>query len=215
MSSNLPINTLRRLPKYLLILKEYKNRGLKYCSASQIADAISLSNIQVRKDLALVSNHTGVPNQGREIQKLINDIETALGRKNMTQAVIVGVGMLGRALLSYKGFKAYGVSIVAGFDEMVKEPYSIRHTPIYNTSAMEHLVRDLTNPIGIITVPRENAQNVCDKLISYGVKAIWNFAPVRLVVPDDIILHNEDMAESLALISTRLMAMNERNRQKQ
>jgi redox-sensing transcriptional repressor len=202
------------MPKYLLILKEYKTRGLIYCSASIIADAISLSNIQVRKDLALVSNHTGVPNQGRNIQVLIDDIEEALGRKIMTQAILVGVGMLGQALLSYKGFKAYGVNIVIGFDKQVRQPYSIRHTPVYNIDTMETLIKGLSNPIGIITVPKEAAQDVCDLLVRYGVKAIWNFAPVRLSVPKDIILHNEDMAESLALISTRLIAMRERNDQK-
>lgn len=201
----IPEKTLRRLPQYLMVLKDLRTEGYETCSASHIAEALDLNPIQVRKDLALVSNHEGVPNQGRLINRLIKDIEDFLGYNTTSQAVLVGVGMLGRALLSYPGFKHYGVEIMVAFEQQVDQVYSVNQVPVYHITVMENLVQRMKIPIGIITVPKKAAQAVCDTLVSAGIKAIWNFAPIKLKVPEDVIVHDENMAESLAIITNKLM----------
>ena len=195
---------LRRLPQYLIILQKFRAEDQQYCSASQIADAMNISAMQVRKDLAKIATDEGVPNQGRKINQLIRDIEKFLGYNTVSEAVIVGVGMLGRALISYKGFNDYGVKIVMGFDVSTQDVFTVSKTPIYPLKVMVNLVKRMGIAIGIIAVPKKEAQAVCDLLLQAGVKAIWNFAPVHLDVPEDIIVHNENMAESLAIISNKL-----------
>ncbi|MFW6319595.1 MAG: redox-sensing transcriptional repressor Rex [Bacillota bacterium] len=204
MIKEIPEKTLRRLPQYLSVLKQFRSAGETYCSAAQIAAELSFSDILVRKDLALVTEDKGVPNQGRELLALIRSIESFLGYNTLNEAVLVGVGMLGRALLSYKGFNDCGVDIVLGFDIRADKVTTINNTPIYHTKVMANLIKRMHISIGIITVPKDSAQAVCDVLVAAGVKAIWNFAPIRLHVPSDIIVHNENMAESLALISNKL-----------
>jgi redox-sensing transcriptional repressor len=197
-------NTLRRLPQYLIVLKTLRAEGHVTVSSNEIADAMQLNSILVRKDLALVSHETGKPNQGRTLQILIQDIEKYLGYNTINEAVIVGVGMLGRALLSYQGFKDYGIDISLGFDQAASTPYSVNKVPIYHSDKLINLVRRMHIPIGIIAVPKKAAQKVCDDLVEAGVLAIWNFAPVNLDVPKTIYVHNENMAESLAFIASKL-----------
>lgn len=204
MIKTIPENTLRRLPQYLIVLKTLRAEGHAHVSSSDLAEAMQLNAVSIRKDLALVSEETGKPNQGRSINTLIKDIESFLGYNTINEAVIVGVGMLGRALLSYQGFKEYGIDIIIGFDANANEPYTVNKVPIYHSDAMPNLIKRLHIPIGIITVPKKHAQQVCDRLIKAGVKAIWNFAPINLEVPKDIYVHNENMAESLALIANKI-----------
>ncbi|MEG1556474.1 MAG: redox-sensing transcriptional repressor Rex, partial [Bacteroidales bacterium] len=108
--------TLNRLPTYFYYLKERIKEGEHYISSTTIAESLKLNPIQVRKDLAFVSSTAGKPRMGFEINELINDIETFLGYNNVDDAILVGVGQLGRTLLSYDGFKNYGLNIVAAFD---------------------------------------------------------------------------------------------------
>ncbi|MFW6318659.1 MAG: redox-sensing transcriptional repressor Rex [Bacillota bacterium] len=197
-------NTLRRLPQYLIVLKTMRSEGKETVSSRDIAEAMQLNAVLVRKDLALISSETGKPNQGRQLSHIIKEIENYLGYNTLNEAVIVGVGMLGRALLSYQGFKDYGIDIILGFDVHADTPYSVNKVPIYHSDKMIQLIKRLHVPIGIITVPKKVAQTVCDALVAAGVKAIWNFAPVQLDVPEDIYVHNENMAESLALIANTL-----------
>ena len=203
--------SLRRLPQYLIILQEFLTEGRLYCSASHIADAMQISAIQVRKDLAKIATDEGVPNQGRKVNQLIRDIETFLGYNTVSEAVIVGVGMLGRALISYKGFHDYGVKIIMGFDAATQDIFTINKTPIYSVKVMPNLVKRMRVKIGIITVPKDQAQAVCNQLLDAGVQAIWNFAPVHLDVPEHVIVHHENMAESLAVISNKLKKQGEKS----
>ncbi|MEG1711221.1 MAG: redox-sensing transcriptional repressor Rex, partial [Clostridia bacterium] len=128
-----------------------------------------------------------------------------LGYNNASEAILVGVGKLGNALLGYKGFRNYGLEIVASFDAK-KDINAVdpMGRAIYDMSKMEDLVRRLCINIGIITVPAKSAQEVCDLMIKAGIKAIWNFSPVNLSVPNGIAVKNEDMAASLALLSQQL-----------
>ena len=198
---SIPKATLGRLPQYLEYLRTLP--GIRRTiSATAIAKALSLGDVQVRKDLAAVSG-AGKPKIGYETDKLITDIESHLGYERLTNAVLVGAGKLGRALLDYDGFEDFGVKIVAGFDcnesvltKGTKDILPIRDIKVY---CREHKVR-----LGIITVGGGSAQDVCDKLVESGIKAIWNFAPVTLKVPNGVLLRQENLALSLAYLNNQI-----------
>ena len=186
-------------------LKKLRVEGERYVSSTFIAKNLNLNDVQVRKDLALVSSSGGKPKVGYEIDELILDIETFLGFKNNNKAILIGVGSLGRALLNYNGFEGYGLSIVKAFDvSLQKIGKKVNGIEILPIDEIEKFSKANSIHIGIITVPREQAQEVCDELVKSGVKAIWNFAPTKLNVPDDILIQNENMASSLAVLSRHL-----------
>ena len=196
--------TLKRLPTYLSYLKSISGDEHVNISATALAGALHMGEVQVRKDLAMVSDG-GRPKIGYLRETLIDDIEQFLGYDNTTDAVLIGAGKLGRALLGYSGFAEYGLNIVAAFDAndaIIGTSKSGK--PIMHMSRLEEFCRRNKVQIGIITVPAEDAQNVCDRLIECGIRAIWNFAPKHLDVPEDILVQNENMAASLALLSKHL-----------
>ncbi|PKM48958.1 MAG: redox-sensing transcriptional repressor Rex [Firmicutes bacterium HGW-Firmicutes-7] len=196
---------LQRLPYYLNYLKKKQKEAVKNISAPMIANGLSLNEVQVRKDLAIVSANGGKPKTGYVIDILIGDLEKFLGYDNVNQAVLVGVGQLGKALLSYKGFDDYGLEIVAAFDtDQNKLDLTINDKCIFHMDKLKDLCERLKIHIGIITVSAVNAQAVCDQLIECGVLAVWNFAPVHLKVPEHILVQDENMASSLAVLSRHL-----------
>lgn len=197
--------TVSRLPSYLRYLNELSANGVKNVSSTLIAERLNLNRISVRKDLASLSVVGGKPKTGFCVNDLIKDISTFLGYNSAKNAVLVGVGKLGSALLSYTGFSSYGLNIVASFDSNTDiNLYYPKGKSVYHISRMQEIVKDMGVRIGIITVPAESAQTVCDLMIAAGIKAIWNFSPVNLIVPDNIALKHEDMAASLALLSQKL-----------
>lgn len=201
----LPKPTLKRLPLYYQVLKEYQKKDDKYISATQIAEALHLKSILVRKDLA-ATGFTGKPKIGYCIDTLIEHIEQFLQWNNTQDALLVGCGNLGKALLGYKGFNQYGLQIALAFDvnqELVGE--SIYGIQVYPVSRLSELCSRLGIQIGIITVPPEYAQGICDLLVEAGIKAIWNFSPAILSVPERVILQREDMAVSLAVLQKKLI----------
>ena len=196
---------LKRLPGYLAYLKTIPHNGPAYISATALANALGMGEVQVRKDLALVSDG-GRPKLGYLRESLIDDIEQFLGYDNTTDAVLIGAGKLGQALLGYSGFGEYGLNILAAFDILPDEDACTGNKPIYHISQLESFCRSNKVLMGIITVPSPFAQQVCDQLISCGIKAIWNFAPTHLEVPANILVQNENMATSLAVLSMHLQA---------
>ncbi|GLB29071.1 redox-sensing transcriptional repressor Rex [Lacrimispora amygdalina] len=197
--------SLERLPVYHHYLEKKSSEGLETISAPVIALDLQLNEVQVRKDLALVAKTAGKPKMGYVIKELIADMEEFLGFHNTNQAALVGVGYLGKALLSYKGFEQYGVEIVMAFDaDGRKVNTRIGGKMVLSMDKLENLCQRMSIHIGIITVPAEYAQGVCDRLVAGGVKAIWNFAPVHLSVPSHILVQNENMAVSLAALSKYL-----------
>ena len=119
---------------------------------------------------------------------------------------MIGAGKLGQALLGYCGFEAYGLNILAAFDVAPAKETSDEGKPILHLDELESFCRSHIVLMGIITVPAEYAQQVCDRMIKCGIKAIWNFAPVHLDVPANILVQNENMATSLAVLSMHLQA---------
>lgn len=198
---SIPKATLGRLPQYLEYLRNLPEIR-RTISATAIAKALSLGDVQVRKDLAVVSG-AGKPKIGYETDQLITDIESHLGYERLTNAVLVGAGKLGRALLDYDGFENFGVKIIAGFDcnETVLKKGAKDILPIKDIGAYcrEHHVK-----LGIITVGQGSAQEVCDKLVESGIEAIWNFAPVTLKVPNGVLLKQENLALSLAYLNNQI-----------
>lgn len=195
--------TLKRLPTYLSYLKALPSEASANISATALAAGLHMGEVQVRKDLALVSDG-GRPKIGYNREHLIADIENFLGYGNSNDAVLIGAGKLGRALLGYGGFAEYGLNIVAAFDA---NDTLIGTTnggkPIMHLSRLGEVCQRYKIKIGIITVPAEYAQGVCDLLIENGILAIWNFAPKHLNVPDGILVQNENMAASLALLCNK------------
>lgn len=200
----IPTQTLRRLPVYLNYLKSFQQSDPVNISATAIAEAVGLGDVQVRKDLAMVCGG-GRPKVGYIREHLIRDIESFLGYDNADTAVIVGAGSLGRALMSYGGFGCYGLKIVAAFDNDANIIGSHFHgKEVLDVGRMAELCARMNIRIGIITVPAGHAQDICDMLVKSGVSAIWNFAPVHLHVPKNVLVKSENLAGSLALLSQHL-----------
>ena len=201
---SIPKATLGRLPIYLKYLKSLSAVKGATISATTIAKALSLGDVKVRKDLAAASG-AGKPKIGYEREKLIRDIERHLGYGSLTNAVLVGAGKLGKALLDYDGFEKFGVKIVAGFDcnesvlQIGNDVKEILHVKDIEDYCKEHSIK-----LGIITVGQSSAQEVCDKLVASGIEAIWNFAPCSLKVPSGVLLKQEDLALSLAYLNNQM-----------
>ncbi len=196
---------LKRLPSYLSYLKNLPEDAPAYISATALANALGMGEVQVRKDLAVVSK-AGKPKVGYPRAALMEDISQYLCYDNTTDAILVGAGKLGQALLAYSGFEAYGLNILAAFDIAPPENHDEQDKPFLPMDALEGFCRENNVLMGIITVPKEHAQAVCDKLIACGIKAVWNFAPVHLDVPAYTLVQNENMATSLAVLSMHLQA---------
>ena len=193
-------SVLKRLPVYLSYLKSLPEGSATYISATALANALNMGEVQVRKDLAMVSDG-GRPKIGYLRENLM-----FLGYDNTTDAILVGAGKLGQALLGYSGFGAYGLNICAAFDMRASGEACAEGKPILPMGQMEAFCRANKILMGIITVPAQFAQQVCDQMIACGIQAIWNFAPVHLDVPENILVQNENMATSLAVLSMHLQA---------
>ena len=152
-----------------------------------------------------ISTSSGIPNKGREVKKIIRDIQNILGYNENHKAILVGCGSLGKALLNHNGFKDYNLEIVAAFDnnkELIGK--IINNIPIYNIDDLKEKRRSYDASIGIICVPSSQAQGIAIRLVASGIEAIWNFAPINLDVNDDVIVSNMNMAQSLASLAHRL-----------
>ncbi len=200
---SIPKATLGRLPRYLNFLKELSPEAVPHISATTIAKALNLGEVQVRKDLAIVSG-AGRPRLGYETEVLVEQLEDCLGYNRLTAAVLVGAGRLGRALLQYDGFERFGVKIMAAFDSNDQIISLDSKTEILPMHQFQQYCQERHILLGIITVGEGSAQAVCDQMVQSGITAIWNFAPCKLQVPDGVLLQNENLALSLAHLRNQL-----------
>lgn len=194
---------LKRLPLYLDYLKSLPDE-IQNISATTMAKDLELGEVQVRKDLACISK-TGRQKVGRSKLQLIEDIEHHMNLAVKTGAVVVGIGNLGQALMEYNGFAEFGMNILAGFDIQPVGKCSKTGKPIYAMNRLRSFCQSNEVGVGVITVPAENAQDVCDRMVECGIKAIWNFAPTHLVVPDDVLVQNENLAVSLTVLRLQFL----------
>lgn len=201
---NIPEPALRRLPWYLAFVKILKNRGETFVSSTQIAKEINVDPSQVAKDLSFV-NISGKTRVGYEIASLIDVLERFLGFTSSHKAFLFGVGSLGAALLHDSGLNQYGLEVIAGFD--IKEELSgtvINGIPVFHTSLFPQKQQELDARIGILTVPVDKAQEAADTMIAGGIKAVWNFTPFRIRVPENIVVQNTSIYAHLAVMFNRL-----------
>ena len=199
-----PEPTLKRLPLYHRFVKELLQREQVAVSCTDIGAELKLDPTQVRKDLE-AAGIAGRPRIGYATAAVVDGIERFLGWQKVSEAFLVGAGSMGSALLGYRKFEECGLKIVAAFDsDAGKIGKKIHGKHVLALEKLTDLAQRMHVLIGIITVPAAEAQAVADLLVAGGVRAIWNFAPIRLRVPDPIILHNEDLYCSLASLSQKL-----------
>lgn len=205
MSGDISLQTFHRMPQYLKTLYEFKKEGRENVSSVQLAEALDLTPSIVKKDLSQAKVQDGKPKVGYAVDDLIAGISEFLGYNDLKEAVLVGVGKLGQALLGYTGFGDYGLDIVAGFDiDDGVIGTKIHGKPILPTGKLEGAVEKLGIKIAILTVPADHAQAMADVLVRSGIRAIWNFTTAHIQVPDSVAVRNENMASSLAVLSAQL-----------
>lgn len=199
-----PEPTLRRLPWYLSNLKLLRQKGEQYVSSTQLSKETNIDASQIAKDLSFV-RVTGRTRVGYEVETLITVLEDFLGFTRIHKAFLFGVGSLGGALLRDTGLEHFGLQIVAAFDV---NPNLVGTTlcgiPIFHTDEFEQKMREYDVNIGVLTVPIEIAQPVTDKMVAGGIKAVWNFTPFRIRVPESIVVQNTSLYAHLALMFNRL-----------
>jgi redox-sensing transcriptional repressor len=201
---SIPEPSLRRLPQYHHYLVDLKSRGINLVSCSAIGRDLKLVPVQVRKDLQF-TGVIGKPKVGYSVAELVVAIEAFLGWDMVNQAILVGVGHLGTAILGHERFSQFGLQVVAAFDvDPAKIGQSVHGRTVLSLEGLADIVPQMGIPIGIITTPAEVAQAVADEMVKTGIQAIWNFAPVKLNVPQYMIVHNEDLYSSLASLSCKL-----------
>ena len=199
-----PEPTLRRLPWYLSNVKLLKKKGERYVSSTQISKEINIDASQIAKDLSYV-NISGRTRVGYEVDTLITVLENFLGFTNIHKAFLFGVGSLGGAHLRDSGLTQFGLEIVAGFDiNPALVGTTINGIPIYHTDEFEKKMQEYDVNIGVLTVPIEIAQRITDVMISGGIKAVWNFTPFRIRVPENIVVQNTSLYAHLAVMFNRL-----------
>ncbi len=196
---------LRRLPKYIHFLRDLKKNGQEYTSATEISNALAIYHTQVRKDLALTGLR-GIPKVGHRVNELLVALQDFLNWNNRTDAFLVGAGNIGKALLNYPNFELAGIKIVAAFDVdkklIGKEFHGIK---IFSLNKLPNLAERLHAHIGILCTPAEKAQVTAELMCDNGIIGIWNFTPVHLSLPENVIVENVDIYPSLAVLSRRLL----------
>ena len=203
-ADKVPEPTLRRLPWYLSNIKLMKEKGEQYVSSTQISKEINIDASQIAKDLSYV-NISGRTRVGYNIDALIEVLESFLGFTNMHKAFLFGVGSLGAALLRDSGLHHFGLEIVAAFDvnpELVGK--DLNGIPIYHSDDFEAKMKEYDVNIGVLTVPINIAQEITDKMVDGGIKAVWNFTPFRIRVPENIVVQNKSLYAHLAGMFNRL-----------
>ena len=192
-ADKVPEPTLRRLPWYLSNIKLMKEKGEQYVSSTQISKEINIDASQIAKDLSYV-NISGRTRVGYNIDALIEVLESFLGFTNMHKAFLFGVGSLGAALLRDSGLHHFGLEIVAAFDvnpELVGK--DLNGIPIFHSDDFEAKMKEYDVNIGVLTVPINIAQEITDKMVDGGIKAVWNFTPFRIRVPENIVVQNTSL----------------------
>ena len=196
--------TIGRLALYFRFLKSMYEDGVQIISSEDIGKRLDITPVQIRKDLA-VFGQFGMKGVGYYTGELVSQISNILGLNNHWNMAIVGVGHLGGALANYKNFEANGFKLVALFDRDNRIIGSTVHgVQISDIRNLKMIAASRNIHIGVITVPAREAQGVANLLAEAGIKGIWNFAPTKLNVPDDVALVNEDLALDLSTLSYQM-----------
>ena len=206
-----PEPTLRRLPWYLSVCRLLKQQGEQYVSSTRLSKETNIVASQIAKDLSCV-NIVGRTRVGYEIDNLLSVLEDFLGFTRVHKAFIFGAGRLGSALLNDKGLRQFGLEVVAAFDTNPRVVgNNVAGIPVFHINELEAKMKRYDVRIGILTVPIDRAQEVANKMVVWGIKAIWNFTPLRIRVPDDIVVQNTSLYAHLSLMFNRLEGLSSEN----
>jgi len=198
--------SVRRLPSYLNIIMQSQRNGDAYISGTVIAQELNLEPIQVRKDLA-ITGIVGKPKKGYPVDDLIAAIERYLGWDRTRDAVLVGAGNLGSALIGYQEFRLHGMRVLAAFDtDPSKIGMKVHGVPIHSMEEIEQRLSALSAQIAILTVPSPFAQATAETLVRSGIKSIWNFTNAKLKVPDGVVVQREDPSSGYAMLTVQIQA---------
>ena len=201
MKSTIPEPTLRRLSYYLRYLERFKEKGLNIISSKELSIALGLSDAQVRRDLFTLGGF-GKRGVGYDVSKLFNFLNTFLGLDNLQSIILVGCGNLGKALLQYKGFKKRKFIITHAFDNDKRLiGKKIAGINIQDSKEMRREIRKHKIIYGIIATPASSAQGVVNNMIDYGIKAVLNFAPIKIHVSQGIVISSVDLTTELEWLS--------------
>ena len=194
---NVSMAVIKRLPKYHRYLKELMRNDVDRISSKELGEKIGFTASQIRQDLNNFGDF-GQQGYGYNVKELYKQISLILGLDKEYTGVIIGAGNLGQAIANYNRFSELGLSIECIFDANPKlVGMRIRDIEIRDIDTLSEFLQENRVDIGIICVPRINAQKVSDMLVKGGIKGIWNFAPVDLVVPEDVKVENVHLSESL------------------
>ena len=200
----LPEPTIRRLPWYLSYVRMLDNLHVEYVSSTQISKELNVQSSQIAKDLSFL-NIRGKTRIGYEVHSLVEELEGFLGFNRQHDAVVIGTGSLGTALMQDRGLENYGLNIVAGFDvrsEVIG--HRVGGLPVYDISELAAWQREHRVSIAILTVPVERAQETAALAIASGMTALWNFTPYRIKAPSHVVIANTSIYAHLAIIYNRM-----------
>jgi redox-sensing transcriptional repressor len=201
---SLPLTTVQRLPSYLRLVREMQRAGREVVSSARLGELLGLEAVQVRKDFGFIGI-SGLPKLGYPVEELVRAIERCLHWNQVRDAVLVGVGHLGRALLGYEGFRAHGLDLCAAFDhDPALAGLVVNRTPVWPMDQLEPELRRLDARMAILTVSPDAAKDVALRLVRAGIEGIWNFTGCALDLPAPIIVQDQDLAIGLAVLSAKL-----------
>ena len=201
---------IRRLPRYRRYLGQLQTKGIRKISSNELSEMIGYTASQIRQDLNTFGEF-GQQGYGYEVDKLYKEINRILGLDREYKTVVVGVGNLGQAITNYTYYYKIGFNIMGLFDVNPKIIGNwINDVEVMDYNKLRDYVTREHIDIGIICVNRENAQRVADDLIAGGVKGIWNFAPIDLVVPENVALESVHLSDSLHALSFMIKSMAEK-----
>ena len=200
----LPEPTIRRLPWYLSYVRMLDNMNVGYVSSTQISKELNVQSSQIAKDLSFLDIR-GKTRIGYEVRSLVTSLEDFLGFNRHHDAVVIGTGSLGTALMQDHGLEHYGLNIVAGFDvrgDVIGK--QLGGVPVFNIADLTSWQQEHGVSIAILTVPVEKAQETADLAIASGMTALWNFTPYRIKAPEGVVIANTSIYAHLAIIYNRM-----------
>ncbi|AEF16724.1 MULTISPECIES: redox-sensing transcriptional repressor Rex [Thermoanaerobacterium] len=199
-----PMPVIRRLPRYHRYLEELLKNDVKRISSRELSERMGVTASQIRQDL---NNYGGFGQQGYgyNVEELYNTLTKILGLDKTYSTIIIGAGNLGQAIANYTNFERTGFSLKGIFDVNPRLfGLKIRDIEIMDVETLEDFLSKNKIDIAILCIPKDNSQIMADRLVKAGIKAIWNFSPIDLKVPDDVILENVHLSDSLLTLSYRI-----------
>lgn len=198
---NISMAVIKRLPKYHRYLQELLRNDIERISSKELGEKIGFTASQIRQDLNCFGDF-GQQGYGYNVKDLFNEISGILGLTRQYTTVLIGAGNIGQAIANYSNFERLGFRLNAIFDINPKLiGIKIHDIEIKDIDLLDECLKNGKIDVGIICVPKNNAQKIADKLVSNDIKAIWNFAPTDLQVPEDVVIENVHLSESLMTLS--------------